>query len=86
MTDERAPLRKAGDDRLHPSATHARESTIDLRGNTADSVTKPGSEKPVRLEVRIPKSLRKSVRKEAERRGVTVDEVVIDALASRTIH
>lgn len=85
MSDDRAPLRKAGDDHLHPSALRAEESTVHLGGTTSDALSAAGSDKPVKLEARIPKSLRKSLRKEAERRGVSVDQVVTEALLSRTI-
>jgi hypothetical protein len=43
----------------------------------------PDKDKLVDLGVQVPKSLRKSVRQEAGRRGMTVDEVVADALRAR---
>ena len=46
--------------------------------STSDAVLREG--KTVKLDVRIPKSLRKKLRKEAERRGVAVDEIVVQAL------
>lgn len=85
MSSDREPLRKAGDDHLHPSAVHLPESEIHLGGTTADAVRLSKKDKPVSLEVNIPKSVRRSVRDEAARRGLTVDEVVLEALQSRTV-
>lgn len=79
-------LRKAPDADIHPSTPQhgdAEPSFLRAGVSTADSVGKPGKDKDVTLEVTVPKSLRKSVRQEAKRRGVTVDEVVIEALRSR---
>lgn len=81
----RAGLRKAADSDLHPSTPPvAAEPTWVKGGNsTADSVGMPDKDKLVTMEVSIPKSLRKSVKQEAKRRGMTVDEVVADALRLR---
>lgn len=79
-------LRKAADADVHPSTPqHGEAEPSFLRAgvSTADSVGKPGKDKPVSLEVTLPKSLRKSVRQEAKRRGITVDEIVIEALQAR---
>jgi hypothetical protein len=84
----RTSLRKAGDHDLHPSTPQggAEESTLLRVGvNTADSVGAPDRDKLVDLGVQIPKSLRKLVRAEAKRRGITVDEVVADALRDRAV-
>lgn len=82
--EERAGLQKADDADLHPSTPVGTSGTTDsgrLRaGTTADAI---GSDKPVTLEVTVPKSLRKSVRQEAKRRGISVDEVVAEALRER---
>ncbi len=80
-------LRKAPDADVHPSTPQhgdAEPSFLRAGVSTADSVGKPGKDKDVTLEVTLPKSLRKSVRQEAKRRGITVDEVVIEALRARS--
>lgn len=85
---ERPPLRKAGDADLHPSlpVSGADESLLARPGaSTADAVLGPDADKPVTLEVTVPKWLRKSVRTEAKRRRLTVDEVVAEALRERTV-
>lgn len=81
----RVGLRKAADADVHPSTPAPGSDPVWVKGgnSTADSVGVPGKDKPVALEVTIPKSLRKSVKQEAKRRGITVDEVVIEALRLR---
>jgi hypothetical protein len=82
----RPGLRKAGDSDVHPSlpSVDSTEPSLLRPGNsTADAVLGADADKPVTLEVTVPKWLRKSVRAEAKRRGVTVDEVVADALRER---
>lgn len=84
----RRPLRKAGDADVHPSlptADQAEPSLLRPGASTADAVVTADAEKPVTLEVTVPKSLRKSVRAEAKRRGVSVDEIVLEALRERTV-
>jgi hypothetical protein len=81
-----AGLRKAGDSDVHPSTppTTADEAPLLRVGaTTADAVGMPDKNKLVDLGVQVPKSLRKSVRQEAARRGMTVDEVVAEALRMR---
>lgn len=83
-----AGLRKAADADLHPSTPVAGppEPSLLRKGmNAADSVGGPDRDKLVDLGVRVPKSLRKVVRAEAKRRGITVDEVVAEALRDRTV-
>jgi len=83
----RSPLRKAGDAEKHPSLPGAGGSDPPLLrsgATTADAVLSADTDKPVQLSVTVPKSLRKAIRAEAKRRGVRVDEVVIDALRERT--
>lgn len=83
----RPGLRKAGDADLHPSTPQsaANEPSFLRKGlNTADSVGPPDRDKLVDLGVKVPKSLRKSVRDEAKRRGMTVDDVVREALRGRS--
>ncbi len=88
MTGRKSPekhsLRKAGDADVHPTAPAIEESRFGRPGmTTGDSVGAPDKNKLVEFTVRIPKSLRKSVRAEAERRSVTVDEIVAEALRGR---
>jgi hypothetical protein len=81
----RAGLRKAADSDLHPSTPPIADEPTWVKGgnSTADSVGMPDKDRLVTMEVSIPKSLRKSVKQEAKRRGMTVDEVVADALRLR---
>lgn len=84
----RAGLRKAGDADLHPSTPHVgpEDSPLLRKGlNTADAVGAPDRDKLVDLGVQVPKSLRKLVRAEAKRRGITVDQLVAEALRDRTV-
>lgn len=82
--DDRPPLRKAGDADVHPTAPAVEDARFGRRGMaTSDSVGSPDKDKLVDLEVRVPKSLRKAVRAEAERRGMTVDDLVAEALRGR---
>jgi hypothetical protein len=87
-TPGRPPLRKAGDADLHPSTPQqaTAEPSLLRRGvTTADAVGMPDRDKLVDLGVQVPKSLRKSVRAEAHRRGMTVDQLVAEALRDRTV-
>jgi len=84
----RTGLRKAGDHDLHPSTPQgvAEESTLLRKGlHTSDSVGAPDRDKLVDLDVQVPKSLRKLVRAEAKRRGISVDELVAEALRDRAV-
>ena len=82
----RKGLRKASDADLHPSTPSASvdEPSYLRKGlNTADSVGSPDRDKLVDLGAKVPKSLRKSVRAEASRRGMTVNQVVAEVLRER---
>ncbi|MBI1351926.1 MAG: hypothetical protein GC156_12505 [Actinomycetales bacterium] len=82
----RSRLQKAEDADVHPSTPVDTGPETSLRrpgASTADSVGMPDKDKLVSLDVKVPKSLRKSVRREAERRGVSVDEIVAEALRDR---
>ena len=84
----RPALRKAGDADLHPSTPQGitEEASFLRRGlNTSDSIGMPDRDKLVDLGVQVPKSLRKGVRAEAKRRGMTTDEVVAEALRDRDV-
>ncbi len=83
----RPPLRKADDADVHPMHAASTSTSAPLLrpgATTADAVLGPPSDRPVTLSVTVPKSLRKSVRAEAKRRGITVDDVVVEALRERT--
>lgn len=82
---QRAGLRKAADADVHPSTppVGAEPSWVRGGGSTGDSVGAPDKDKLVTLELKLPKSLRKSVKEEAKRRGMSVDEVVIETLRHR---
>ena len=84
----RPTLSKAPDAHLHPSTPQAdaAEPSLLRKGmNVSDSVGGPDRDKLVDLGVRVPKSLRKVVRSEAKRRGITVDELVAEVLRDRTV-
>ena len=87
---DRPGLKKAPDADVHPTTppttTSDDRSLRRLGATTGDAIGMPDKDKLVSLEVQVPKSLRKSVRHEAERRGVTVDDVVAEALRNRPIH
>ena len=89
MSIDRPPLGKSSDADLHPSAPDAPSAATGARlgrtATTADSVGSPDKDRLVTLEVTVPKSLRKAVRAEAKRRGVTVDTVVTEALRERPL-
>jgi len=83
-TPGRPALRKAGDSDVHPTAPAVDDIRFGRIGmSTGDSVGMPDKDKLVDLDVKIPKSLRKTVKAEAERRGITVDDVVAEALRDR---
>jgi len=84
----RPSLRKARDSDVHPStppSTPEESSLLRVGATTADAIGMPDKDKLVDLGVQVPKSLRKSVRQEASRRGMTVDHVVAEALRDRTV-
>lgn len=87
LPPDKPQLRKAGDADIHPSAPTADEARFGRLGSwTSDAVGAPDKDKLVNLDVQVPKSLRKAVRAEADRRGVPVDDVVCEALRERPIH
>ena len=84
----RPGLRKAPDADLHPSTPQgeAPEQSLLRKGmNASDSVGGPDRDKLVDLGVKVPKSLRKTVRAEAKRRGMSLDDLVAEALRDRTV-
>lgn len=85
MPEQRPALRKAADAAVHPivATTPIGDLTSRAGSTTADAVM-PKSDKLVTLEIQVPKSLRKTLRKEAERRGMSVDDLVVALLRDRT--
>jgi hypothetical protein len=86
---DRPGLRKAGDADVHPSTPPLTTDDVPLLrvgATTADAIGMPDKDKLVDLDVQIPKSLRKSVRQEAKRRGISPDHVVAEALRQRPVH
>jgi predicted HicB family RNase H-like nuclease len=80
-------LRKAPDADLHPSTPVVAEgqaSLLRVGATAADAVGGPDRDKLVDLDVKVPKSLRKAVRAEAKRRGMSIDALVAEALRDRT--
>jgi hypothetical protein len=83
----RPSLRKAGDADVHPSTPPSapeEPSLLRIGATTADSIGSPDKDKLVDLDVQVPKSLRKAIRAEAKRRGMTLDDVVAEALRERS--
>ena len=83
MPEQRPALRRAADRDLHPVTPPA---TDDLRvapdASTAEAV-KVRKEKSAKLSVKVPRSLRESLREEANRRGMSVDQLVTILLGDR---
>jgi len=78
---QRPALRKAADASVHPTlpaapTAAADESTINTFGSASDTLRDPAKEKRAELVVEIPKSLRKRLRKHAERSETTADAIV----------
>ena len=82
----RPALRKAGDADVHPTtppASPEEPSLLRIGATTADAIGSPDRDKLVDLGVSVPKSLRKALRAEAKRRGMTLDSLVAEALRDR---
>ena len=79
MNERRPALKRAADADVHPTLPPS-----DLRerkgSSTSDTLRDPRGEKTVSVEVNMPKSLRKQLRNEAKRRGVSVSELVVTIL------
>ena len=84
MPEQRPALRKAADRDRHPVTPPATDGLQVAAGtSTADAVKPARKEKAVKLSVKVPKSLRASLREEAARRGMSVDELVVILLGDR---
>lgn len=85
MPEQRRALRKAADAAVHPIvATSSIGDLTSRAGSTTADAVKPKADKLVPLELQVPKSLRKTLRQEAERRGMSVDDLVVALLRDRT--
>ena len=83
--EQRPALKRATDRGVHPVAPPADEVgaiAVVAGRSTADAVS-PKKDKLVDLGVKVPKSLRKALREEADRRGMTVDQLVQILLGDR---
>ena len=84
MPEQRRALRKASDRTVHTVAPPPGDPSIAEPARRPDEVApRPSKEKRVKLAVKVPKSLRGTLREEAERRGMTVDELVTILLGDR---
>lgn len=84
--EQRPALRKAGDADLHPSTPlpdDAEPPFLRRGAVTADAIGSPDKDRLVDLDVEVPKSLRKSLKAEAKRRGISLDHLVAEALRER---
>jgi hypothetical protein len=75
----RPALKKAKDSDVHPTlATPDDAKNLHRRrgASTSDTLRDPRGEKLVPVEVQIPKKLRKHLRSEAKKRGMSLSELV----------
>jgi hypothetical protein len=84
MNERRPALQRAKDADRHPTLPKREKSDLRRRKglSTSDTLRDPRGEKLVTLEIEVPKALRKQLRAEAKRRGVTVSELVIAIMQS----
>jgi hypothetical protein len=75
----RPALKKARDTDLHPTLS-PQPDPKNLRrrrgASTSDTLRDPQGEKLVAVEIQMPKKLRKQLRTEAKKRGMTLSELV----------
>jgi|GEM_PF-905223 hypothetical protein len=87
VPNQRPALAKAADADLHPT-TPKLEPVDDLTSKagsaTSDVMRPPKKEKLVTIKLDIPKSVRKALRIEAEKRGLSVNQLIIAVLRDRT--
>lgn len=73
----RAALTKATDAALHPTLPRDQEERAPLStGATSDALLGPKRDKLVELNIELPKSIRKALKTEAEKRGMSVDQLI----------
>jgi macrodomain Ter protein organizer (MatP/YcbG family) len=81
----RPALKRAADADVHPTLP-AKSELSDLRrrkgSSTSDTLLDPRGTKTVRIGVDLPKALRKELRKEAKRRGISLSELITAMLTS----
>jgi hypothetical protein len=86
IPNQRPALAKSADADLHPT-TPKLEPIDDLTSKagsaTSDVMRAPKEEKLVTVKIDIPKSLRKSLRIEAEKRGISVPPLINAVLRDR---
>ncbi len=83
---QRPALQRAADSDIHP-VLPAHEPIADLSrkaGFATSDALRPKPDKPVVVAITMPKSLRKTLRSEAARRGMSVDDLVVALLRDRT--
>ncbi|MDO8732431.1 MAG: hypothetical protein Q7L55_07665 [Actinomycetota bacterium] len=79
----RAALSRANDAVWHPTLPRELGERAPLNsGNTSDALLGPKEDKLVELTIEIPKSIRKALRADAAKRGMSVDALV--AMLART--
>jgi len=93
MPEQRRALRKAADRAVHPVAPPPGDPLVSTPPASAPSPPPPvpgagagrrrDRDKRVKLSVKVPKALRSALREEAERRGMSVDELVGILLGDR---
>ncbi len=78
----RPALRKSGDSTVHPvletrssQPKHIGQDATQF-GNASDSVKLPRKEKLVEVPIVIPKSLRKKLKSEAKKQGISINELI----------
>ncbi len=73
----RAALGKASDAVLHPTMPRDHEDRAPLStGATSDALLGPKRDKLVELNIEVPKSIRKALKSEADKRGLSVDQLI----------
>lgn len=78
----RPALRKSADTSVHPVLESAGSEPKPIGqdaakfGNASDSVKRSRKDKPIEVSITIPKSLRKKLKSEAKKQGITVDALI----------
>jgi hypothetical protein len=73
----RPALTKSNDAVVHPTLPRDHEERAPLStGATSDALLGPKRDKLVELNVEVPKSIRKALKTEAEKRGMSVDQLI----------
>ncbi len=73
----RPALKRSADASVHPTLSPTGSSLKKRKGSaTSDTLRDPRGEKMVEITISIPKSLRKQLKSEAKRQGVSVDDLI----------